>query len=545
MSEKQIIPKELFTHPENIETIKNLMTTFLNQSLDIKKVMRTFCIKWLMQKKLLKENFTSSKNNIMNFFKEYNDIYPEFLNCNLPENEFDILGILYQILQKEGNKNQKGSYYTPLAIVTNMFSNTIITPSTTLLDPCCGTGMFLVGSKFDNPNHLYGIDFDEIAVMICKVNLMVAYPNQDFNPNIYAADFLKENLPTTFPTHFDYIITNPPWGANTQKIYKSNFPEISSGESFSYFLVQSQKLLKQNGKLIYLLPESFLNVKVHSDIRKFLLKHMTFQKITLYPHSFSGVLTKFISIELENTKATDYQFVLTNLKQDITLSKSHLLNTINCVVRPLTKKDTRLLQKIFKKKYDTLQNSTWALGIVTGNNKKKLKKDPFPNSEPIYTGKEISAFTLLPYQNYIQYNRADFQQVAPDEIYRANEKLVYKFIAKDLTFAYDNKQSLFLNSANILIPHVNNMSIKTVMAFLNSNVFKYIYRKKFGEIKILKGNLIQLPFPKITENQNIAIEHMVNAVLAGNCNMIEQINREIYQIFSFSQTEIDYIEGEL
>ena len=93
-------------------------------------------------------------------------------------------------------------------------------------------------------------------------------------------------------------------------------------------------------------------------------------------------------------------------------------------------------------------------------------------------------------ENYINYTRENFQQVAPENIYRAKEKLVYKFISKKLIFAYDNKQRLFLNSANILIPKLENYTIKDVMTFLNSTLFQYIYTKKFNELKVLKGNLM-------------------------------------------------------
>lgn len=39
-------------------------------------------------------------------------------------------------------------------------------------------------------------------------------------------------------------------------------------------------------------------------------------------------------------------------------------------------------------------------------------------------------------------------------------------------FAYDDTSSLFLNSANILIPNIPGMSTKTVLAFLNSSLYR-------------------------------------------------------------------------
>ena len=46
------------------------------------------------------------------------------------------------------------------------------------------------------------------------------------------------------------------------------------------------------------------------------------------------------------------------------------------------------------------------------------------------------------------------------------------------------------------------MSVKTVMAFLNSELYSYFYRKLFGEVKVLKGNLINLPFARIDSSLN-------------------------------------------
>ena len=125
--------------------------------------------------------------------------------------------------------------------------------------------------------------------------------------------------------------------------------------------------------------------------------------------------------------------------------------------------DELILSKIFSTDHFTLKgNSKWALGIVTGNNKAHIQDDLSTNTEPIYKGSCILPFQLKEPQHFIQFERRNFQQVAKDEFYRAKEKLVYKFISNKLVFAYDNQQSLTLNSANILIPLIPNYSIKVV-----------------------------------------------------------------------------------
>lgn len=129
--------------------------------------------------------------------------------------------------------------------------------------------------------------------------------------------------------------------------------------------------------------------------------------------------------------------------------------------------DIQIIKSVKEKAEFSLDKSTFALGIVTGDNKNKLSKTAQKNYEKIYTGKEIMPYTLKEASHFIFYDKSVLQQVASDAIYRAKEKLVYKFISKCLIFAYDDSGSLFLNSANILIPNIPNMSIKTAFEGLS------------------------------------------------------------------------------
>ena len=126
-------------------------------------------------------------------------------------------------------------------------------------------------------------------------------------------------------------------------------------------------------------------------------------------------------------------------------------------------------------------------------------------------------------------------------MYRAKEKLVYKFVSSHLCFTYDDKQRLFLNSANILIPEVDGMSIKTVLAFLNSALFNFLYAKRFNDIKILKGNLSALPFPKISAEQNQQFSALVDQALSGDISAEDEINALVFSLYELDQEEIALI----
>ena len=103
-------------------------------------------------------------------------------------------------------------------------------------------------------------------------------------------------------------------------------------------------------------------------------------------------------------------------------------------------------------------------------------------------------------------------------------------------FAYDNTKSLFLNSANILIPDIENMSVKTVMAFLNSKLYRYLYKKMFGEVKVLRGNLEELPFPSITQEQDKNICSLADEYIKdSNAKTLLEIDEIIYEIFEIDE----------
>lgn len=501
---------------------------------------------YLCQQKL---SHIGDKINIKKFLSEYK--LSADINLNIPEDiildtQLDWLGYLYQAYTPEGKRNLQGMYYTNEDIVQKMLCDIDTENGYSFLDPCCGTGSFLMNVNAKSLSQLYGIDSDCIAVMIAKANLIALYPNDDTYPQIYCEDFLGNDIFYQSKIQgvlFDYIYTNPPWGVSRGNSYTSTI--IKSKERSSLFFTKAFMLLKPLGKMSFLLPSALLKVKIHQDFRSFVLNETKIDKISIYKERFNGVYTDFFSISV--TKQGN------NGSQSYCVSKDG--ESINVVI-PISARQTEIeinsskendiLTKIEALGCYKLKDSIWALGVVTGDNKNKIKSCKLSEDyEAIYTGKNIDKYALTSPTNYIKYDRTQLQQCAKDAIYRSPEKLVYKFISKTLCFAYDNSSSLFLNSANILIPNIEGMSIKTVMAFLNSDIFAYYYKKKHSDIKILKSNLMALQFPRVTPLQDEEITQLVNSVLNGNTKAIESINEYIFCIYDFTTNMKTEIKKEL
>lgn len=534
-SSRRIFPLEYVSCAENRVFVQEWMDWFGENSADPGQVVEAAARRLLEQQGML------DLPHVRQALRDYSlEPLPHIERLTLPENEWDILGLLYQSMLPEGKKNEIGSYYTPRAVAQNLTKDLDFSQGQRFLDPCCGSGSFLLAAPSPLPQNLYGVDLDPTAVLIARVNLLRKYRNQIFQPQIFCGDFL--NLPSADAEAlgqkergFSYIVTNPPWGGSGGRL--SGVKEIRSGETFSCFFVEAYSWLREKGKIRFLFPESLLHVRSHRDLRSFLLEQCHIQQITRYSRLFSGVTTSFLDLRCQKMPPGNTVVLEENgCLQTFPLEGFH--QSENRVFSFLSPEELEILQRIRQQgKYD-LSDSEWALGIVTGDNRNQLKSTGGAGWEPIYTGREIRRYTLEPPRQYIYYDRSRMQQAAREECYRTPEKLVYKFISGKLTFAYDHTGSLFLNSANILIPRVPHMECRTVLAFLNSEVLQFFYQCVSGGVKVLKGNLLELPFPQISQEENRTLAGLVERILQGEEEQDAVLQEAIYQIYRFTPEQI-------
>ncbi|MDE6513045.1 MAG: N-6 DNA methylase [Muribaculaceae bacterium] len=492
------------------------------------------------------------KKNVAEFMSQFNSY--KLIELEIPElvwtGNNDVLGFIYQSLITEGERNLTGQYYTNKKVVDYMLNNKILANGETFLDPCCGSGAFLLSVRTNTPECLYGFDINPLAVMIAGTNLLIKYAVHDFIPHLYCLDFLKRDLfnfeGRDIPFRFDNIYTNPPWGADKEGIYNGNYPEIKSNERCSMVIVESLRRLNTNGSLYFLLPASLLKIKTHADIRKHILTNSKIERLDLYSDRFDGVFTDYFSIKLSASPANGQRYAVTTGSETITVSMTQAdINAATIAVQKLTQLDDSIIRKMESKRHDDLKHSRWALGIVTGDNKNKVKTVSAKGLEPVYTGKQVQPFRLHNECSYILFEPDSFQQCAKEEYFRAPEKLIYRFIAKYPIVAYDDKQRLCLNSANILIPQLDGISIKSVAALLNSSLYHYYYSLKFTDIKVLKGNLQELPFPKLTPDQDRTLSNLVSSIhLSGLSEENQQkLDETIYSIFDITPAEQQQIKS--
>lgn len=182
-SKKRIISTRYLNENKANELLKNV----LQVDSPIENIMFTLVCS------VLSKNGLMEKQHVQLFLQKYSHL--EQVSIDIPEgvwdSEDDVLGFIYQSLITEGERNITGQYYTNKCVVKYIVGNKVLSDNETFLDPCCGSGAFLMSVKTNNPSNLYGFDINPIAVMIASANLLIKYKDKEFCPHIYCFDFLS------------------------------------------------------------------------------------------------------------------------------------------------------------------------------------------------------------------------------------------------------------------------------------------------------------------------------------------------------------------
>ena len=199
----------------------------------------------------------------------------------------DVKGDIYEgLLQKiaEDTKSGAGQYFTPRPIINAMVKCVRPEPNKTIVDPCCGSGGFLLLSKeyiennydltekdknFLKYNTFRGWEIVQSTYRLCLMNLfMHNISDVDGKSPITRNDALLSDP----GERFDYILTNPPFGKKStltitnddgeqedeDLVYnRQDFWTTSSNKQFN-FVQHIHTLLKSNGKAAVVLPDNVL-----------------------------------------------------------------------------------------------------------------------------------------------------------------------------------------------------------------------------------------------------------------------------------------------
>lgn len=287
------------------------------------------------------------------------------------------------------------NYYTRTAALKEYMLNMLnLSNDDKVLEPCGGNGSFIDAILEKNPHQdIDTIDINKKDVETLK-NKYTGFPNV----SVRYGDTLLDNtfeLDANIGGVYDRIIGNPPYGAwfdyEYRRKLKNVYGELYVKESYLLFLIRSISLLKDHGKLVFIIPDTYLYLNSYKKIRMFILKHTKIQEIIKFPSSFfEGISFQYsnlsiVTLEKEDNlakaQANNFQ-VLDGFHSNseignqldreslnkVTYKQSEVLKTTSAAIMP-----SKALYNLSNKANFLLGDmASCVTGIYTGDNKKYI-----------------------------------------------------------------------------------------------------------------------------------------------------------------------------
>ncbi len=491
---------------------------------------------------------------------------------------------------KNNRLNSKGK---ELFEILQNYKNWLLTLK--ILDPACGSGAFLnatldfliakhkeidnliselTGDKmrmFDTDkqileNNIFGVDINEESVEIAKLSLWLRTAKcsrilSDLSGNIKCGNSLindqeiaggkvfdwniefKEIMENS---GFDIVIGNPPYVniANIQdkkerKFYQKNYVTVKNkSDLYNIFVEKSYYLLKKNGLLSFIFPNSWLGTDSFSEFRKFLInKTKVIELVKLPPDVFKDAVVTPIII-IFNKEIVENNLI--NLKE----LKNGVFETYNYYLSydRIKKFDSCTFSfspeiKINAETVKLGNIAKFSLGIKTSDDKRFiLNKKIDDECYLMLRGRDISRYYHQQPKEFIWYKPELMMQrkgAGPRKLenFLKNKILFQGISGGNIISTYEEDNNLCNDAIHILYEIDSNFNLKYVLAILNSEFIRKWFLSAFSKVLGVKINqLQQIPIPVISKEAQQPFVEKANLMLLLNKELQEKTKKWIRNI---------------
>lgn len=528
-------------------------------------------------------------------------------------------------------RKQLGQYATPADIVRYIFKSLEYSPSADILskkliDPACGSGAFLVEAvriylnalkKAGTPMYkwypmvvsaIYGLDIDATACFFARLNLamLLAPAVLEFvsrndvaklKPlSVYCADTLQlfvsgeegislfyDRRNQSLKRRFDIVVGNPPFFKikNLKDCLKTAFAESIYGHPNAYgvFLHAGIEMLRDNGRLGFIVPRSMLSGLYFKNLRAFIEKNTSLREIVYLADRrrvFDNVLHGTMILSLE--RATEIRNKITvsfvQSSKEMGNNQSQISVNVDNVVRRLngstiwfvadSQKTYNIIGRIVKK-HPILSgdkvNCTAKTGQIVWNRVKPLLAlKPGSDTLPLVWATDVSKFGF-------SLNRMGTTRPANLKITPKTENLIVKDKSILLQRVTADEQpsrivacipdDFFMkNAAGYFVEnHLNIIQLKTggagvdlyfLLGVLNSEIVEFFFRAMNGNTQVSATELNLLPIPVGRYKREIAaivqrIQNMSDFKKKGG--LMEDLNAIVARAYGLDNADLTFVRG--
>ena len=388
---------------------------------------------------------------------------------------------------------------------------------------------------------------------------------------------------------FDILIGNPPYIDSEEmtkhmfeerEIYKKIFSCAKGNwDIFIIFIELGYNILKENGIISYIVPNKLIGAKYSQTIKEYMMKYKV---LTLRDYSEVEVFETaavypivFISQKYELKK----QNVITEIMKDIIKIKSHFeikkedfykdifwdkffskdAKEISLILKLLNNK--KLIEYVSIKGAATVGEAYKVKEVLIDNTDLNIKKEEI---KFINTG-TIDKYKIL-WGNYdTQYIKSKYKYpiIFEEELKNISnerfketrsEKLIVAGMSKEIEAVYDKGEYLAGKSTQLILEKDKNISLKYILALINSKLLVFFFRKMFNSLSMSGGfftigkeQLSNLPII-IDKNQKKYIDLVDEIIELKKLNkdtqdLEEKIDEMVYDLYGLTEDEKELIRN--
>lgn len=363
-------------------------------------------------------------------------------NYTLVYSEDDVLGKIYLLCSQEMHRKRMGEHYTRGDIVKYIISGLKEKRllSKKIIDPCCGSGNFLIEilrygfencrtqkckeifiNKIFSRNYIIGVDIQEIPCLVSKIRILLEvlkyseYLDIHYKVPIFQKDSLKsdENI---FSSQYDLVITNPPYlryqliAEKDRLFFKKKYKSAKGRfDLYVIFIERCIQLSKEYGEIIIVTSDKFMNAEYGKQVRSLIKDNNTLIKVQDLRDIFTfdaSVLAAiyYIKKSINSSKMSFWEKVQEYNGQFYTINKGVIIlnDTWRYVQNDITKVYNKIINNTKAKKLIDLCNIS--IGIQTTADKifcEKKGEEKFKRANierkliyPILRGKTINKWRV-------------------------------------------------------------------------------------------------------------------------------------------------------
>lgn len=445
-------------------------------------------------------------------------------------NDYNEKSMEYEKSLDSAYKKELGIFYTSTKLAKKIIEFLNIPLESTIMDPCCGTGSFIISAENLGYKNLFGADIDSCAVKICKKSSKLK--------NIEVLDTLGNSGSSVLRKvkslqQVDYVIGNPPYAPISKDIQVDTSDYLflrdvkdSGSNLFIAALYRAFELAKPTGMISYIIPKNFLHVASYSLLRKKILKEKSIHSIIDIGACFKSVRGEQIILTLRNSYERDNNFLIFKYENEEFVEKLKVKQDFyqDEILLFDNKADYNIYQKLESsyKKFSDICTGYVGRGkskqesAITG---KDIRKFGFKNVNVPKKGNKVFIQNIYSAEAGIIASFAgELEATQTVTVFTDGDEKMCRYILGFLHSRLCNYYLIkFCYNSSRLTMHTDAKYLKKLPLIINEKTFSKI-------ISIVKGLEV--------------IEYMCDEWF----EMIEDLNKLIYQTYNIEIEERNYID---